>query len=84
MIKKLRILLILLAVVAAPYGIYKWNYPTYSWHQKLTVEVETPRGVVSGSAVSQIVVDYFPQILPDAISRKATFTGEATVVDLGD
>ena len=41
----------LLVVLAALYGAYKLKFPTYSWHQKITVEVETPTGIKSGYSV---------------------------------
>ena len=47
-------LLIFIAIIAAPVIWYKIAYPTYSWNQKLTVEVQTPSGVVSGSSVTSI------------------------------
>lgn len=52
---------------------------TWSWNQKLTVEVQTPDGVRSGSAVSEVrwqernAVGNFP----------GSYHGEATVVDFG-
>lgn len=55
-------------------------YPdTWRWNQKLTVEVSTPEGVRSGSAVTEVVwqernwTGNFP----------GSYRGEATVVDLG-
>lgn len=55
-------------------------YPdTWRWNQKLTVEVSTPEGVRSGSAVTEVIwqernrTGNFP----------GSYRGEATVVDLG-
>ncbi len=31
------------------------GYPGWEWHQKLTVEVETPNGVAVGSAVTESI-----------------------------
>lgn len=45
----------LLIVIVGGYGVLKLSYPTYSWHHKLTVEVETPDGVVSGSSVVKVL-----------------------------
>ena len=49
-------LLVIAALVVLVVGGYKWRYPTYSWHQKLTVEIETPEGVVTGSSVVGVSV----------------------------
>ena len=54
---------------------------SWSWHQKLTVEIETPQGLVSGSAVTKVSwgeVDSFSHNYP------ASYHGEASVVDLGN
>ncbi|MBZ0164880.1 MAG: hypothetical protein K8H74_19485 [Notoacmeibacter sp.] len=77
---------ILAAIVGAAFvGWLGWRlaYPSYSWHQKLTVAVETPEGVKAGSAVIALAVKAIPQVLPDAANRSNTMRGEATVVDLG-
>ena len=76
-------LIILFAIPLLIYGGYKLAYPTYSWNQKLTIEVDTPEGVKTGSSVINIWVRYRPQILPDASGVFNGMRGEATVVDLG-
>lgn len=50
---KASVVLIAITVIV-PVIWYKNNYPTYSWNQKMTVEVQTPDGVVSGSSVTSI------------------------------
>ena len=75
-------LLIIAALVILVVGGYKWRYPTFSWHQKLTVEIETPQGVVSGSSVVSVVWRSGPKILPDPPSVTHHYYGEATVVKL--
>lgn len=77
-------LIIVLGLGLIAYGIYKLNYPTYSWRQKLTLIVETPDGVRSGSAVGQVTHWFHPAIPLDAGSRQSSLRGEAVVVDLGD
>lgn len=77
-------LIIVLGLGLIAYGLYKLNYPTYSWRQKLTLVVETPEGVRTGSAVAQVTHWFHPAILPDAGSRNGSLRGEAVVVDLGD
>ncbi|MBM3618057.1 MAG: hypothetical protein FJX23_05860 [Alphaproteobacteria bacterium] len=54
-----------------------------SWRYRMTVNVETPEGMKSGSAVRQVTVEraaiYFPERGPTPRVK-----GEAVVVDLGD
>lgn len=66
----------------ALYGWYKWSFPTYSWNQKLTVEVMTPDGPVSGSAVTSVTWWAQPPI-GGAPGVSYRYTGEAAIVDLG-
>ncbi len=77
-------LLVIAALVVLVVGGYKWRYPTYSWHQKLTVEIETPDGMKSGSSVVAVSWSQVPQFLPDVNPFSNEITGEATVVDLGN
>ncbi len=72
-----------LILFVAGVGIYKLAYPTYSWNQKLTLVVETPEGVKTGSAVSEVTHWFHPNIPVDAGIRKDSLRGEAVVVDLG-
>lgn len=71
------ILLCVLAVVAA------WNfaYPTQSLRYKITVNIETPEGLKSGSAVRQVTMR--PQPLLPQGGAVFDVIGEAVVVDLG-
>ena len=74
--------LISLGVIALIYGIYKINYPTFSWKQKLTVVVDTPDGVKTGSSV--VYQRYrFGQNILGVSGGSYTLQGEAVVVDLG-
>ena len=70
-----------MGVIAALYAIYKLSYPTYSWNQKLTVEVETPEGIVSGSSVVKFTFENTIRIgsIGGSIS---SVEGEATIVAL--
>lgn len=59
----------------------------YSWRYKMTVEVETPEGVKTGSAVREVVekFKYAPHLGKDFPYRiKRDVKGEAVVVDLGE
>lgn len=74
-------LLIFVGVIAALYVIYKIIYPIYSWNQKLTVEVETPEGIVSGSSVVKFTFENTIRIGSIGGSNSSV-EGEATIVAL--
>ncbi len=57
-------------------------FGSYSWRQKLTIEVETPAGPVTGSAVT--AVRFFDDnIMVDGAQIKTRIKGEAVSLDLG-
>ena len=88
--KKLGVALLILVfgIGAMTYAMSELKEPepiTYSWNYKLTVEIDTPEGVKSGSAVREVTVMYTPPYAPGAKPyRKRTGKGEAVVVDLGE
>ncbi len=45
-------LLVLVGIPLLLFGMYKLAYPSYSWHQKIIVVVETPQGLRTGYSVS--------------------------------
>ena len=52
----MRKILVVAAIAAVVFAVV-WavvNKDSYSWHQKLTITVETPAGEVSGSSVSAV------------------------------
>lgn len=57
---------------------------TYAWNQKLTVNVMTPDGIKSGSAVTQVTAKVGGQSLLSQAVVSYKVTGEATMVDLGN
>ena len=61
-----------------------WNtvYPTNSFRYRLTVEVDTPEGVKSGSSVIEVTERQQPKF-GDAPSGQMSIKGEAVTVDLG-
>lgn len=78
--KKAFIIAILLLV---GFGLWHIIYPTGTWRYKMTVEVETPEGVKTGSAVREVTVISVPQFLPE-VRPTVKLKGEAVVVDLGE
>lgn len=63
------------------------GFRSWSWHQKLTVTVETPEGPKSGSAVSAAWFQMTPKwagVGDSAGASNSSLSGEAVVVDLGE
>lgn len=54
-----------------------------TWRYKLTVAVETPEGVKTGSAVREVRASGNTKIFPEQAPVSFKVTGEAVVVDLG-
>lgn len=67
-----------LAVVA----LYKLIYPTYVWHQKMTVDVEVDGQLHSASSVSEMRAVFGPTPLPDIPPLKLHLRGEAVVLEI--
>ena len=82
--KKIGCLPVVLFISLISFGLFKFQYPTYDWHQKLTVTVDTPDGEIAGSSVVFVEWDTIIKILPDAKGISGTVRGEAAVVDLGE
>ncbi|MGH1404919.1 MAG: hypothetical protein ACRBDL_11840, partial [Alphaproteobacteria bacterium] len=58
--------------------VWKWNY-------RITVEIETPEGVKTGSAVRQVQARLnLPKLNPDVADVLYNVMGEAVVIDLGE
>jgi hypothetical protein len=68
-------------------GCDMFGFRTWSWHQKLTVTVQTPEGPRSGSAVSAAWLQMTPKwagVGDSAGASNSSLSGEAVVVDLGE
>jgi len=77
--KRYIVALALLALVAW----WVWAYPTATLRYRMTVTVETPEGIKSGSAVREVEIVSGPKILPEASAISTSVRGEAVMVDLG-
>ncbi|MDR4496280.1 MAG: hypothetical protein R3B74_18055 [Nitrospirales bacterium] len=55
---------------------------TFSWHQKMTVEVEVDGKMVAGSSVVEMTVTGIPEERQFRAARKLSMLGEATAVKL--
>lgn len=63
-------------------GVTDSGSKNYSWRYKMIVSVETPEGIVTGSAVRQMGNDTAGSFIPE-VGNPADVRGEAVVVDLG-
>lgn len=83
MTKGQKIILIFLGIIVLVCLTYKASYPTYSWNQKLTVEIETPEGDVSSSSVVKVIADVKVTLgLPEVARMIYVVQGEATFIEL--
>jgi hypothetical protein len=75
---------VLLVLIVVAYAAWSSAYPSGTLRYKMTVSVETPEGIKTGSAVREIYFSRTPQLVPDASPWMAGVSkGEAVVVDLG-
>jgi hypothetical protein len=72
----------LIAIIAIV-GWWKYEFPSATWNHKLTVTIETPEGLKTGSAVREVTYINGPKILPDVAGANWKVKGEAVVVDMG-
>lgn len=75
---------IVVALVAAVWLFWTFRYPTYSYNFRMTVAVETPDGVKSGSSVYSVSAGDRPKLTAEEGSRSMVVKGEAVAVDLPD
>lgn len=85
--KKIMFTLIsLLLFIGASYLVYGLVFPSWTWHYKINVNIETPEGLKSGSAVREVTNrdnTLFGIEFPEVASRISIVKGEAVVIDLG-
>ena len=81
-----RLLLTLAAIGLVGYGIFfaLFGSTNYTWHQRLTVIVDTPAGQVRGAAVTavRVVQTVGALTLPQARGMHTYVNGEAAVVEV--
>ena len=85
--KKILILVFLViggSVLAA--AVDQASKKTYSWRYKMTVEVQTPEGIKTGSVVREVnlVFETILFLTQKVYKNKLSVSGEAVVVDLGE
>ena len=83
---KFGILGILGCIVLFVAGLWLWfGSNHYEWRQKITVNVDTPQGPVSASAVQNVVVEKGRNPVPGhPPGSRSMVTGEAVSLDLGN
>jgi len=76
--------MIVIAALVVGFAVW-WTvaYPSGTWRYKMTVTVETPEGLKSGSAVREVHVQRGWAPLPE-MKPSVSLKGEAIAVDLGE
>ncbi|MBI1301219.1 MAG: hypothetical protein GC137_06105 [Alphaproteobacteria bacterium] len=77
------LVLILIILGGAGYYYLYQKYPYGSWNYRITVNIETPEGLKSGSAVRKMTRAVPMLNLPQATGHYGV-EGEAVVIDLGE
>lgn len=80
--KRFVILSIIVAAIALCSLAWSTAYPSGTWRYKITVNVDTPEGVKSGSVVRGVYATQQSKIAN--VAATASSYGEAVVVDLGE
>ncbi|MES2677609.1 MAG: hypothetical protein V4612_04775 [Pseudomonadota bacterium] len=80
-------LLITTTIILSPILYWQIKYPSYTYRYKVTVEVETPQGIKTGSSVVEVHTNRYPGwvILSSAnvvVDKK--IKGEGTIVDIAE
>lgn len=78
------VVVFVLMATSAVWAITDYIIPK-TWNYKVTVNIDTPEGVKSGSAVREVsnYTNIASWINPDVASRSTSVKGEAVVIDLG-
>ena len=85
--KKILLIVVLSIICSATYvaaGIIQDK--EYSWRYKMTVLIETPEGVKTGTAVREMNIKFEPRpgYTPEPYHASFKMRGEAVAIDLGD
>lgn len=75
-------LLVIVIVLAAIWQMWGWAFPSGTWRYRMTVTVETPEGIKTGSVVREVTVQRGLGLFPE-MGPRVRVQGEAVVIDLG-
>jgi hypothetical protein len=79
-----KFLIIVLILVFAAVGWYKWSFPTASYRYRLTISVESDGQVHSGSSVIDVGYLFYPKALWQLFAPfEDRVRGQAVLIDLG-
>lgn len=74
----------ILAIIFAAVVMWNYSYPSGTWRYKITVNVKTPDGIATGSAVREVQVSAKPPFSPPDVKPSIRVRGEAVVVELDE
>ncbi|MFT5704039.1 MAG: hypothetical protein ACI9TO_001421 [Rickettsiales bacterium] len=79
-------LIILALIILLPIAYCQIKYPSYTYRYKMTVEVETPQGIKSGSSVVEVLMsqDVGWVLLGSSARVRMRIKGEGAFVDIAD
>ena len=80
--KPILVVLIFVGIAVMLYAGFSSVFASGTWRYKMTVQVETPEGIMTGSAVREVSVQRGIS-LATGTSPEVTLKGAAVVVDLG-
>lgn len=81
----MKLFAVILAVLALLIALYKSMYSTTSYRVRLTLNVETPQGLKTGSGVIEVTTRSYPAWTTlGGSSGNSWVTGDAVFVDLGE
>lgn len=63
-------------------AVYKLMYPTYSWRQKMTVELLVGDEVITSSSISEVSVKFQPAVLSEIGHITSSIRGEAVALKI--
>lgn len=79
-----KVLVTFMVLAALLVGWWNYAFPSATWRYKMTVTIETPEGIKTGSAVREVHVRTEPKILPEQSPIHYRARGEAVSIDFGD
>jgi hypothetical protein len=81
-LKRMKKLVFALVVMLAVWGLYKLKYPLYTYHYRMTVEVDAGGEIRSGSSVIEVNARRQPQLLLEIGPFETWARGQAVFITL--